>query len=113
VQNSFVEVYARHKDYIDSDKILSEEFKKKYLFWLEHLTRIGKKAIDELHEMVSVTGGNENKKGINYQPALTTVFKVQNFVFKLKEDIMDHSEYRKKFVESYEKRLNDVIECYK
>ncbi len=62
---------------------------------------MGKKCISELHEMVSVTGGNDNKKGTNYQPILTSVFKVQNFVFKLKDDIMDHSEYRKKFVECY------------
>jgi hypothetical protein len=51
--------------------------------------------------MVSVTGGNDNKKGINYQPLLSTIFKVHNFVFKLKDGIKDHTEFRKKFVESY------------
>lgn len=34
LQNSFIEVYARHKDYLDSDKGIFEEFKKKYQFWL-------------------------------------------------------------------------------
>jgi hypothetical protein len=34
VQNSLVDVYARHKDYLESDTILFEEFKKKYDFWL-------------------------------------------------------------------------------
>jgi hypothetical protein len=49
--------------------------------------------------MVSLTGGNDQKKNKDYKPIVNTIFKVQNFVLRLKDDcIMDHSEFRQKFL---------------
>ncbi len=50
--------------------------------------------------MVSVTGGNDQKKIKDYKPIIITIFKVYNFVLRLKDDgIMDHNEFRKKFID--------------
>lgn len=50
--------------------------------------------------MVSLTGGNEQKKNKNYKPIVNNIFLVFNFVLRLKDDgIMDHTEFRGKFLE--------------
>lgn len=114
ILSSFVDVYLRHKDYLTADTVMLEELKKKYLLWIHNLARFGKNAIKEIHEMVSVTGGNEQKKLKDHKPLVTTIFKVYHSVQKLRDDvIIDHSEFRQKFLESYERRLNEVVECYK
>jgi hypothetical protein len=114
LQSSFIEVFVRHKAYLTADSLMLEEFKKKYNFWLEHLARIGKDSIKSLIDMLSVTGGNEQKRTTDYKPLVSTIFRIYNLVLKLKDDsIIDHTEFRQKFLESYEIKLNDAVDCYK
>lgn len=50
--------------------------------------------------MVSVTGGNYQKKIKDYKPIIFTIFEVYKFVLRLKDDgIIDHTEFRNKFID--------------
>lgn len=51
-----------------------DQFKKKYVMWINNITRGGKEAIKYIYEMVSLTGGNEQKKNKDYKPIVNNIF---------------------------------------
>jgi hypothetical protein len=107
-------VYGKNKDYLREDTLMFEVLKKKYSFWLNALISSGKKFINVIEALLSNTAkGNEENKAINHQELIINIFKIYNFILKLRDDgIADHTEFRTKFAASYEEKLDRVVNCY-